>query len=281
MMIRTFDDPKAFQQRVGDFLLRRECENCVQIGLIERLVEGKPAAPHGVISTPMLLCVESNSGDVEMVAMQTPPGALLLTQGSDEATRGLMNHLLEQSWVGGINGPVPTVHVAVDLIKRARQVAFLRKVQLRAFQLDEVIPPSPAEGSMQRAMPSHISLLATWNEAFHRDINEPSARNEMLAAKTIEEGRPRFWVDGEPVAVAAWAGPTPNGTRVNFVYTPPKFRGKGYASNLVAALSQELLDRGNKFCFLFTDLANPTSNSIYQKLGYRGMSDLERWEPVA
>jgi hypothetical protein len=65
---------------------------------------------------------------------------------------------------------------------------------------------------------------------------------------------------------------------VNFVYTPPEFRGRGYASNLVAHLSQELLDEGRKFCFLFTDLANPVSNSIYQKIGYRPVSDSERWE---
>jgi predicted GNAT family acetyltransferase len=71
-----------------------------------------------------------------------------------------------------------------------------------------------------------------------------------------------------PVSLAAFCGPTPNGMRIGPVYTPPQYRGKGYASANVAALSQRLLDSGRKFCYLFTDLANPTSNKIYQKIGY-------------
>ena len=77
--------------------------------------------------------------------------------------------------------------------------------------------------------------------------------------------------------MAAWAGPTPNGVRVNFVYTPPGFRCRGYGSTLVASLSRHLLNSGRKFCCLFTDRANPTSNRIYQRIGYRFVSDGQRW----
>jgi hypothetical protein len=68
-------------------------------------------------------------------------------------------------------------------------------------------------------------------------------------------------------------GPTPNGIRIGPVYTPPEHRGKGYASNLVATQSQWLLDSGRRFCFLYTDLANPISNSIYQRIGYRQVAE--------
>jgi predicted GNAT family acetyltransferase len=57
------------------------------------------------------------------------------------------------------------------------------------------------------------------------------------------------------------------------VYTPPEWRGKGYASACVAALSQLCLDSGYQFCMLYTDLANPTSNSIYQKIGYQPIGE--------
>jgi predicted GNAT family acetyltransferase len=82
--------------------------------------------------------------------------------------------------------------------------------------------------------------------------------------------------------MAGWAGPTPRGVRINFVYTPPAHRGRGYATSCVAALTRHLLDPGKEFCFLFTDLANPTSNKIYRRLGYRHVCDFRdvRFEPA-
>jgi predicted GNAT family acetyltransferase len=71
-----------------------------------------------------------------------------------------------------------------------------------------------------------------------------------------------------PVSASGWGGPTPNGIRVGPVYTPPGLRGRGYATALVAELSQTLLDAGRSFVFLYTDLANPTSNAIYERIGY-------------
>jgi predicted GNAT family acetyltransferase len=73
--------------------------------------------------------------------------------------------------------------------------------------------------------------------------------------------------------MVGFGGETPSGIRISWVYTPPSRRRQGYASALVAAMSQKLLDEGRKFCFLYTDLANPTSNSIYQRLGYQPVGD--------
>jgi predicted GNAT family acetyltransferase len=84
-------------------------------------------------------------------------------------------------------------------------------------------------------------------------------------------------VDDRPVSLAGYGGPTRHGIRIGPVYTPPAERRRGYASACVAALSQQLLDRGRRFCFLFTDLANPTSNHIYQQIGYRPVSDVDEY----
>src|SRR5436189_143738 len=87
-----------------------------------------------------------------------------------------------------------------------------------------------------------------------------------------------LWEDGGAVvSMAGFGGRTPSGTRIGPVYTPPDLRGRGYASALTAALTQRLLDGGLRFCFLFTDLANPTSNSIYQRIGYEPVSDVGLW----
>jgi len=83
-----------------------------------------------------------------------------------------------------------------------------------------------------------------------------------------------LWEDGHTVSLACSGARTPNGSRIGPVYTPPEERGHGYASACVAALSQLQLDQGRRFCFLFTDLANPTSNHIYPMIGYQN-TDVE------
>jgi predicted GNAT family acetyltransferase len=86
-----------------------------------------------------------------------------------------------------------------------------------------------------------------------------------------------LWEHDEPVSLAGYGGPTPSGIRIGPVYTPPELRGRGYATVLTAELSRLLLQGGRRFCFLFTDLANPTSNSIYQRIGYRPVADVNQW----
>jgi predicted GNAT family acetyltransferase len=83
------------------------------------------------------------------------------------------------------------------------------------------------------------------------------------------------WEDSVPVCMAGCLGPTPNGITILSVYTPPEHRGRGYASACVAALTQRLLERGRRRVFLSTDLSNPTSNAIYQRIGYAPAGDLE------
>jgi uncharacterized protein len=79
--------------------------------------------------------------------------------------------------------------------------------------------------------------------------------------------------DGAPVSLAGWGGPTPNGIRIGPVYTPSHRRGHGYGSAVTAAVSEQQVASGKRFCFLYTDLANPTSNSIYMRIGYEPVCD--------
>lgn len=85
------------------------------------------------------------------------------------------------------------------------------------------------------------------------------------------------WQNNLPLSMAGFSGSTPNGIRINAVYTPLEYRRQGYATSCLAALSQILLDRGNKYCFLFTNLANPISNNIYQKIGYQPAYEVDSY----
>jgi hypothetical protein len=131
------------------------------------------------------------------------------------------------------------------------------------------------ERSFRLASEADFDVLLGFAECFYRDIREPTPAPRDPLMRAIRERRLHVWCDdtGRTVSMAAWAGLTPNGVRVNFVYTPPELRGRGYASNCVAALTRQLLASGRKFVFLFTDATNPVSNRIYQSIGYRHVAD--------
>src|SRR5690606_29445470 len=113
-----------------------------------------------------------------------------------------------------------------------------------------------------------LELVIRWTQGFHADISahEPGFDAEAMARRRLEDGLYLWEVDGAPVSMAGRNRPTRHGITVSMVYTPPELRGHGYATTCVATLSQRLLDEGYSFCTLFTDLANPTSNRIYQRI---------------
>jgi hypothetical protein len=123
-------------------------------------------------------------------------------------------------------------------------------------------------GLLRQAGAADVEILAPFARDFYREIGESAPPDALERA--ISEGRLFVWCDSEDriVSMAAWAGLTPNGVRVNFVYTPPTQRARGFASNCVAALTRRLLESGRRFVFLFTDLTNPISNRVYQSIGY-------------
>jgi predicted GNAT family acetyltransferase len=103
------------------------------------------------------------------------------------------------------------------------------------------------------------------------------AEAREMAERKVEDRDIYIWEDEKPVSMAAQVRPTSNGTSVSLVYTPPEFRQRGYATACVASVSQLLLDSGWKFCALFTNLANPASNRLYQNIGYRPVCDFDEY----
>jgi predicted GNAT family acetyltransferase len=150
----------------------------------------------------------------------------------------------------------------------------------RVYELRQVTPPSnPPPGFLRPATLADADLLARWHYAFQLEAmgDSDQERSKTFTERRIPEGDLFIWDDDGPVSTAVRTRPTPHGCTVSFVYTPPELRGRGYASACVAALSQKLLDSGKQFCTLFTDLSNPTSNSIYQKVGYRPVGDFTEY----
>jgi uncharacterized protein len=151
----------------------------------------------------------------------------------------------------------------------------------RAFACDRVRPPGGVPGRLRPTGPADRSLLELWVAAFLRealDEDDPDrARHvvEVGIGGDEDDHALLVWEDSVPVCMAGCLGPTPNGITILSVYTSPEHRGRGYASACVAALTQRLLERGRRRVFLSTDLSNPTSNAIYQRIGYAPAGDLE------
>ena len=144
------------------------------------------------------------------------------------------------------------------------------------YALDRLERARPAAGAQRAAGERDRELLLHWLRAFSTEaLGEDADDAELQRMIDIRfTGDPDYgfvlWEDeGRPVSVTGFGSPTPTGIRIGPVYTPPELRGRGYASALVAEVSQAHLDAGRRFCFLYTNLANPTSNKIYVDLGYR------------
>ena len=146
----------------------------------------------------------------------------------------------------------------------------------RAFELRTVRPPRMPAGRMRTATDHDHPLMVEWVMAFGDDIGETierSAAEHWVTTMTAAHDLAVWERGGEPVSIAAVNRRTPASSCIAYVYTPPALRGNGYASAVVAELSQRELDAGREWCSLFTDLANPTTNHIYAEIGYEPKTD--------
>jgi hypothetical protein len=231
------------------------------------------------IQRPPYLAMLEERGQPAAVAVQTPPQKLVIYshQPADVLDWSLLiqNLIDQQHAIPGVVGPAPQVESFAAAWDITNGVSHRPGLHMRAYELTRVIPPGFSPGRLRLAIPSDHELISRWVYAFQLEaLGEGSIDQARETARTrIQDGDIFLWEIRQPVSMAAKARPTRHGVTVNEVYTPPEYRGKGYASSCVASLSQYLLNSGWKFCTLFTDMSNPTSNSIYQKIGYQPVCD--------
>ena len=279
MRIERHDDPAEFFALSAPFLERREAQHNLQLGFRPRLEADRHAFGS---ADPLLYTAVDDAGDVAGVATQTPPFGLILSEVGDPAVvRGLADRLAADG------ATPPTVAGAVEVARTfaerwSRLTGAVASVQTeeRIYEADSVVHPQGIEGAMRPYGDADRALVIDWMSAFFAEAmpGSPEAAVERFVdSRAAGVGSLVLWEDaGRVVSLAGHAGETPNGARVGPVYTPPDLRGRGYGSAVTAALTEQLLEH-RRFCFLYTDLANPTSNSIYQRIGYRAVADITVW----
>jgi len=272
-------DAGPFLDRVGGFLGRREAEHNLLFGILDSLRRDA-----SISDGPPILAEVREGDEIVALAIRTPPRNLVLSECDEPAAvDALVDDLVAAGdTVPGALGPVEAIRRFAERWTAATGQPHRRQLSERAFRLTRVIPPPPPPGQMRIAGAADFRLLVDWllaftAEALPEEDNDPAAA-ERAVSRWLYDGLKRayLWeIDGRPVSLAGVGGRTPHGTRVGPVYTPPEHRRRGYAGALVAAASQAQLDEGLQFCFLFTDLANPTSNHVYQAIGYEPVTDID------
>ncbi len=279
MRLVRYEDIEAFYPRAEPFLVAHEAEHNLQLGICSTLLQrgGDYAGP------PYLALVEQD-GEVAAAAIRTPPFNVVLSLMADEHLDEALTLLVGDLRVvypdlPGVLGPAQISRAFAERWEAETGRPYSPGMRERIYQLTAVRHPSGVPGQMRRATHEDGALLEAWLAAFAAetgvdgDLREPARWVERALASPVRDVM--LWEDGQLVSLACSGGRTPNGSRIGPVYTPPEARGHGYASACTAALSQMLLDQGRRFCFLFTDLANPTSNHIYQEIGYEPVGDVD------
>jgi len=278
MQVERHGDAESFLADAGDFLLAREAEHNLILGLSSRL-----RVDPRIYGEAPYFAVAREGGEVVAVAMRTPPHNLILSEVDDEAALEPLaadaNRVFE-SLTGVIGPKVAVARMARIWEVRSGQTAHLT-LHERSYRAEQALEPEGVPGTMRPYEERDRELVLAWMDAFVEEAlpeapPEDSARWLDRRAADPNSGT-MIWEDGEPVSMGGYGGLTPNGIRIGPIYTPPELRRRGYASALTAAMTRMLLEGGRRFCFLFTDLANPTSNSIYQRIGYRPVTDIDQW----
>jgi GNAT superfamily N-acetyltransferase len=263
------EDPASVLHRAGEFLGSQP----VLHNLILTLLHARAAHPE-----PGRYWVAMEREKVAGVALQSPLTFAATLTPMDSRMAGALVDAIAESGISlpGVNGEAATAaSFAGHWSERHKSAA----TPFQGNRLYELLEPGEAvdvRGELRVALPSDRSLVVEWNRAFQKEIGEPEHETERRVDKWLTAGGVWVWDDGKPVSMAVGIQPVEGVVRVGGVYTPPDKRKQGFAAACVHALSKRLRDAGFR-CALYTDLGNPTSNSIYRRIGYRAVAEVLRY----
>jgi ribosomal protein S18 acetylase RimI-like enzyme len=213
------------------------------------------------------------------VAVQSPLDfPATLTPMESRAVLAIVDAIAEAGiTLSGVNGDAATAASFAGQWGERRKSGATPFLGTRLYELLELGEVPRTEGQLRRAGPSDRSLMIQWTRAFQDEIGESANDTELRVDRGLAAGQLWVWDrSGETTSMAVGREPVQGVVRLSGVYTPPEKRKRGYAAACVHALSRHLR-AGRHRCVLYTDLANPTSNSIYRRIGYRAVAEALRY----
>ncbi len=222
---------------------------------------------------PLYLASIAERDELVGCAVAAPPDGIELTELPEGAAAELVPSVArlrrDLPWVGGVRRAALEFALAwVRAVGGGWQV----RHEWMELRLDEVIAPRPARGRLRPAEIADWSLLRAWAPGYAADTNTPVDITGFLERR-LRRGELHVWDHDGPKSFVTISGNTPNAVQISSVYTPREYRGKGYASNAVAAASRGALESGASFCVLFADPEPAQPARIYRSLGFRPIRD--------
>ncbi len=269
------EDLGTYLAAAGGFLRAHAAQNTIMLTAAEAIRARGPGAFGG--TAPLFGWQAEPDGALAAAFLHTPPYPVVLTAMTAARAASLAAELAGRGrQVPGVNATdEPGSAFAAAWQERTGQPA-RTAMRMRLYALAELLPPDPPPPGQPRiASAADRDLLLAWLNAFHAEAGpEGPNESERVVDDRAGNGGLILWEhEGRPVSVAGRNRPAAGQARVGPVYTPPDLRGRGFGGAATAAITQAALDDGAEGVVLFTDLANPTSNTLYQRLGYRPVSD--------
>ncbi|MEW2318321.1 GNAT family N-acetyltransferase [Streptomyces bauhiniae] len=277
------DDVEDFLARAGGFLRARPAEHVMQLTWAERVrVRGREAFERAPV-----FGVLEEGGEVSGTFYHLPPRALGLSPLTPAQADSLAARLAE---LGHTPTSVGADHDTAAAFAEAWQrrtgvTAKLRDVRVRLYRLGILTPPEPRpEGRARVLSEGDLGQAVFWCGEFAKAVGEDvTVDAETWASTRYADKRYTLWEapDGTPVSIAGMNPLIGGQIQVDIVYTPAHLRGHGYAAAVSAEVSRAALAAGAQEVVLFADQSNPTSNALYQRLGYRPLSDWSGYDFVS
>jgi hypothetical protein len=269
MDVTGTDDAARVLSEARDFLHARPAEHNLVLTLLHARAELPEPGRYWTVRGP---------GGPEGVVFQSPLDyPATITPMSPEAVVAVVDAIADEGTaLPGVSGEAATAARFAGHWAERRHVPAIPSAGTRLYRLGVLQEPDGVPGHLRVAGADDLELLTAWMVRFNESAGEPPGSTADAVRRRVGLGQFVIWDDGGPCSTAAATAPIADITRIHGVFTPDHLRSRGYAGACVGSLSRRLLDVGHQ-CELFTDLANPTSNSIYRQLGYEAISEVVRY----
>jgi uncharacterized protein len=283
MHLVRYETAEDFERVVAPALIAREAEHNLMLGLVSILKTDSRF--YG--DTPYLATVV-DGGRVVVAGLMTPPHPVVVSLCHDVPSLQILAEDVRAFLpsMPGVNAPSPTARLFAGAWQEVTGDRTERRLAERIYRLERLVGPAGVDGRARQITLADTELLTRWSVAFEAETMQGSRTLEAgrkdieqrLASDPTQRGMFVWEAGGKTVCMAGYGGPTPNSLRIGPVYTPPEHRRHGYAAACTAAACDWILGpAGKSFVTLFADIANPTSNGVYQRLGFEAVCDAEAW----
>lgn len=281
MKFKLYTNVQEFYKDTYDVLMLHETQNLIPLG---NLIIGHEGKDKTGWRDPVnwLMATVSDESNIHLTALMTPPFNITLY-----ATNNVINQEAICTMIDGLKdiqlpGVITEKNLAEAFAKEytsRKELTYKTSMNQRIYELQTINPDIKLIGTLRLLNEGDMHFFPYWMEAFYSSgeygavkMNIPKDPDPYLYSISAK----KIYIledNGIPVSMAGFTRTMKTAVGVAYVYTPPYFRNKGYATSCVAQISQLALDMSFSKCVLYTDLLNPTSNSIYQKICYKAVCD--------